>query len=316
MSEPTDLPPGAAPAQVEIELTNYCNARCVACPRNDMPRYGFMSRATLEQILDRYEAYVSPLTSMRPKIVVAGGGEPTMHPQVVKMLDLIKQRGFTLTLITNAGRINRVDQAGLLQAVDQLLISFWGISATEYQASMKLDFDRSLANVRVLIRTAAELGTPLAIQWLRTVHTTNDEGAIRAFWRREGVDDVRGGDVSWNRAGEIEIAPERLMKSEAMLPDFGRSIWCADLYLSDSYGWNGDLKLCCCSFFSSRSDALIAAGDFDVMAINRVKQALHAKPDRAECQTCQLPRRIRARQLLGTAAETVPSTVLEKLDYC
>ncbi len=280
-----------------------------------MPTYGFMTLPVLNSILDRYEAYRNPLTGGRPRFIVAGGGEPTMNPDAVALLAAVKARGFHVTLITNAGRIEKIDAPGILRQVDELLISFWGIEAREYRAAMKLDFNRSLANVRTLVRLSRDAGIPLAVQWLRTEAMTSTAESIRAFWYAEGIEDVRGGDVIWNRAGELQVSDARIEASEALLPNFARAVWCADLYLSDAYAWDGSLKLCCCSYFSSRSPALISTREMSLEAIENAKAEVLERKDRAECQNCRLPRRLRAQQLLGSSLDCVPTNHLEALVY-
>ena len=109
------LPHGHAPTQVEIEFTNICNARCVACPRHDMPDYGYLSGPTLARILDVYRDYRNDLSGRRPKVVLAGGGEPLLHRQAISFIRQIRSAGFRITLITNASRFHAVDMDGLIR---------------------------------------------------------------------------------------------------------------------------------------------------------------------------------------------------------
>ena len=74
-------------------------------------------------------------------------------------------------------------------------MSFWGIRQREYEASMRLDYDVALRNVRWLQKKRHH-GVSLAVQCLSNEHLESNEGEIRAFWRDEGIADVRGFD-SW-----------------------------------------------------------------------------------------------------------------------
>ena len=70
---------------VEIELTGYCNARCVHCPRGDMRASKMMTERTFDAILDRYSLYRNQLCAeagaearIFPRLLFAGGGEPDL----------------------------------------------------------------------------------------------------------------------------------------------------------------------------------------------------------------------------------------------
>ena len=49
------LPTLPEPTEIEIETTNYCNARCVACPRNKlMAPKGYMDEQVFSVLLEKY----------------------------------------------------------------------------------------------------------------------------------------------------------------------------------------------------------------------------------------------------------------------
>ena len=305
---------GPAPVQIELEFTNYCNASCIACPRSQMPTYGFMEMTTLSSILERYQNYTNPLTGEMVNVIVAGGGDPLMHPAADKMLAEISRRGFKVTLITNAIRLDCFQIPNILKSVDELLVSFWEINPSAYRLAMRLDYERALSNVLEAKSMAPDRNTRLAVQWLQTEHTVSTAGEIQEFWRKLGISDVRGGNVSWNRAQDA-VNDDLLDASEALKPDFSKDVWCADLYLADCFGWRGDARLCCCSYFQSDSLPVVDNHVPSIDEIRQKKRKIFVDRSRSECHECRLPRRLRARQILGKHAEGIAPKILSDLEY-
>lgn len=114
------LPEHSAPTQVEIEFTNLCNARCVACPRANMPVGGFISEETVAEICELCKDYKHPVDGLPVRVIIAGGGEPTLHRSADQLAGIIRAYGFHVTLITNASRFDRIDAENLIENVDRL----------------------------------------------------------------------------------------------------------------------------------------------------------------------------------------------------
>jgi uncharacterized radical SAM superfamily Fe-S cluster-containing enzyme len=90
-----------------IEICDYCNLRCPVCYAESGPeRESFRSLAQIERMLD---AVVR--NEGRPDVVQISGGEPTMHPDFFKVLDLAKQRPIRHLMVnTNGVRIAQDEQ--------------------------------------------------------------------------------------------------------------------------------------------------------------------------------------------------------------
>src|SRR5260370_33222119 len=71
-----------------IEICDYCNLRCPVCYAASGPeRQQFRDLALIEKMLD---AVVR--NGGHPDVVLISVGEPTMHPEFVKVVDLAKAR--------------------------------------------------------------------------------------------------------------------------------------------------------------------------------------------------------------------------------
>ena len=85
-----------------IEICDYCNLRCPVCYAESGPaRQEFRSLAQIESMLDavvRNEGH--------PDVVQISGGEPTLHPDFFRVLELAKQRPIRHLMVnTNGVRI-------------------------------------------------------------------------------------------------------------------------------------------------------------------------------------------------------------------
>lgn len=82
------------PYSATIELTDACNLRCVHCYRGK-PEKSYWNIATMQQLLQQ-------LQEMGTMHITITGGEPFMHPDCAKILELIGEMGFVLSVQTNA----------------------------------------------------------------------------------------------------------------------------------------------------------------------------------------------------------------------
>jgi uncharacterized radical SAM superfamily Fe-S cluster-containing enzyme len=85
-----------------IEITDFCNLRCPVCYAESGPeRQTHRDLATIERMLD---AVVR--NERRPDVVQISGGEPTLHPDFFRILDMARERPIQhLMLNTNGTRI-------------------------------------------------------------------------------------------------------------------------------------------------------------------------------------------------------------------
>jgi len=85
-----------------IEITDFCNLRCPVCYAESGPeRRTHRDLATIERMLD---AVVR--NERRPDVVQISGGEPTLHPEFFRILDMARERPIQHLMVnTNGSRI-------------------------------------------------------------------------------------------------------------------------------------------------------------------------------------------------------------------
>ncbi|MBL7765782.1 MAG: radical SAM protein [Chitinophagaceae bacterium] len=85
-----------------IEVTDRCNLTCPTCYAMSSPHYG--RHRTLEEIAEMFDIIVA--NEGEPDVVQISGGEPTVHPDFFKILDIAKSKPIKhLMLNTNGIRI-------------------------------------------------------------------------------------------------------------------------------------------------------------------------------------------------------------------
>lgn len=86
--------------KVYIEITNVCNLSCDFCPQTRR-KPEFMDLVTFRKILDQIKAYTD-------FIYFHVKGEPLLHPEIDKLLDISYEKGFKVNITTNGTLIQTV----------------------------------------------------------------------------------------------------------------------------------------------------------------------------------------------------------------
>ncbi|NOY26396.1 MAG: radical SAM protein [Oligoflexia bacterium] len=128
--------PQVGPSNVHIDVSNGCNAACVSCwdhsPLRTRPRPAAWKRKRLSW--SRFRELVVDLTTLDSvrAVVLSGMGEPLTHPDIYRMVALIKAQGWHLTVLSNlvAADPDRLADSG----IDSLLVGVHGVSPQTYCA--------------------------------------------------------------------------------------------------------------------------------------------------------------------------------------
>lgn len=93
---------------MELELSRTCNLRCVYCyASSGKPLKNELNLAEIKDVVDQ------AVQLGARKIVVLGGGEPLLYPQLFEVLDIIINKNLVVDLFTN-GTLITPDLAGEL----------------------------------------------------------------------------------------------------------------------------------------------------------------------------------------------------------
>jgi len=187
-TKPAPAVPHARPAppfprRVSVEVTNYCNQRCVLCPRQGFTRpLGFMDTALFARVARECAQHGT-------RLWLHFLGEPLLHRGLVRMIAFAKDAGVTeVGLSTNALSLHgRLADALLESGLDRLECSLDADDPETYLAMRGRDhFEQVAANVRAFLERKHALGRErpvTSIQFMRTPALIASLDRVVAAWR-------------------------------------------------------------------------------------------------------------------------------------
>ncbi len=99
--------PDRAPVSINLDLTTACNYACDHCVDMDILNMG---------IKYAYDKLVASLERMCDKgmksVILIGGGEPTVFPKFGQIVELLKDRGCQVSVVSNGSGMRRIDEVG------------------------------------------------------------------------------------------------------------------------------------------------------------------------------------------------------------
>ncbi|MBI4151169.1 radical SAM protein [Candidatus Woesearchaeota archaeon] len=227
------------PVNVQIESTNICNAKCVMCPNPDHERgRGYMTVELFKHIVDD----LGTIPSIR-ELTLSGFGEPFLDKNLVEKIKYVKQHTNKSTLIysnfsiMSEEKMNEILDSGL----DIINISFNGSSKESYENTMKISFEKTLANLNrfIELKQARNATKPLIyVSCVLTQFNEDEANRLRQMWAGK-VDGVYIGPPD-NWVGGVNVR----LKTHAKLNRPSKFAYPCKLYYP-IINWNGDIGFCC-----------------------------------------------------------------------
>lgn len=144
------------PRRLVLELTNACNLNCVMCGRNAAE-----FKPTMFQL--DWLRWLEPLLDTVEEVTLMGWGEPTIHPDFIKMLELIDRHSARKYFCTNGMNLPNITDAIFKYKVDVFAVSVDGATA-ESNAKIRRgsDLDQIVSSLEKIesIKKARKLQYP------------------------------------------------------------------------------------------------------------------------------------------------------------
>lgn len=257
------------PEVFAIESTNYCNIKCVMCPRGEpdiMRRpLGHMSNAVLKRVIDQAEYFTQP-------VWLHWFGEPLMNPNLFRQIDIAKQKVPNLGISTNATLLHEKNHMRILESqLDSIMIAIDGDTKEVYERvrkSARFTFEEVCANAEAFLARRELLGLKRPWVTLSIIVMDETEGDLERFkqhWEQRGADEVLFKPfANWGGQGSTTFDDLEVIGQRAKLAS-PRAHPCKYLWESMVVTWDGRVVPCCFDF-----DAKLVLGDLKTQTMDEI----------------------------------------------
>lgn len=144
---------------IQVEVSSYCNAACLYCPRS-VYRDVWLNRNLSLEVFER----LMPLFKKTELVFLQGWGEPFLNPELLKMVSMAKEAGCkvgttTNGMLLNAETLHQVVECGM----DILAFSLAGVDESNDSIRQGTSFDKVLETIRILQETKEKLKNRLPV---------------------------------------------------------------------------------------------------------------------------------------------------------
>ncbi|NWG01488.1 MAG: radical SAM protein [Syntrophaceae bacterium] len=143
-------PPLFSPISINLDLTTACNFSCPFCVDSTLINTG--KSLTLEEVQRTIDIlHAHGLLS----VILIGGGEPTLHPDIEKIIRYIKNKNLQVGIVTNGTRLERIETVvKSLKEKDWIRIS---VDAGEEETFKQLHRPRTKVTLTQILEKAKRL---------------------------------------------------------------------------------------------------------------------------------------------------------------
>jgi tungsten cofactor oxidoreducase radical SAM maturase len=139
-----------------IQPTSGCNLHCRTCIRN------VWEDPEAQMSMNTFERLVESLVDLPDltRVVFTGFGEPLLHPNILEMIQTVRDHGLAVTLGSNGLLLDAEMARELVRlGVDRLVVSVDGVKPETYAAVRGAKLSRVLTNIHTLNQVKGQLGS-------------------------------------------------------------------------------------------------------------------------------------------------------------
>jgi MoaA/NifB/PqqE/SkfB family radical SAM enzyme len=228
------------PQVIQLEVTNYCNAKCILCPYTKITRpKGYMPWHIFEKIINECSQFEK---GRGLKLILHKDGEPLMDPMLFKRIDYIKAKlkKSTVHFNTNATLLNEDKAINILNSsLDSITFSVDGTSKETYEKIREgLKYDVVVKNVNNFFDKKKELNKKIHVTMQMVVNKDNmhEIGKYKKLWGG------KADRIFIKKAHNFLVQKTSVHGSDLSERQLSR---CTQLFFLMLFYWNGDVALCC-----------------------------------------------------------------------
>lgn len=204
------------PVEIALELTNYCNLRCVMCPSPSLKR----SRGYMEEAV--FKKAVKDISREKGFLFLPQGfGESLLHKKYFDLIDFaFKLEIRPIIVLSNGMLLNETNVAGLLNLVDIIVVTIDGVTAKTYE-SIRVGgrLETVTHNIERFLEMRGHNENPhLVLRIIRMQETEEEIGSFNDLWSNKiGKGDIIQiadyndwtGKVTYRGVKKVRIKRER-----------------------------------------------------------------------------------------------------------
>jgi MoaA/NifB/PqqE/SkfB family radical SAM enzyme len=277
---------------IAVELTNYCNLNCKHCFDRRHSAGGYLNIDTLESILQNAKHHGFEYISLT-------GGEPTLHPEFKKILQMVINAGYEVGFVTNGWNFINIYKrmTEVLGKVSVIKISLDGAKESTHDAMRRHGSYRRVMQA-ASICTVKDI--PFAFNTAISSQNQNEIENLAELSAKLGSRGIRFGNLMPTK----KSLAENLVLNHAQLKDIQAAIiklqekhdfpitLAAGFYSHDLFpctalqqmefniDWQGNVTLCChlsgCGDGTSTKDII---GNLNEISFEEAKRKLNKLVD-------------------------------------
>jgi MoaA/NifB/PqqE/SkfB family radical SAM enzyme len=142
---------------VYFDIVGTCNARCRFCVTgtSNHPKGGIIEVDKFQKAIDLL--FENKLIDCNTEFGLYNWGEPTLHPDLGKIINILKNKNLMYSLSTNAGRYVQY-QPEWFKNMKYMMVSMCGFSQESYNKIHGFNFEKVKTNIMSIVNVAENAG--------------------------------------------------------------------------------------------------------------------------------------------------------------
>ena len=208
---------------LNVEATSACYANCSMCPHDKVKNVGFLCLDVVDALINKVKNY------SLYEVSISGRGEPTLHPQLVDIVNKLKCLNTPISIVTTTAGLNERNYKEILDAVDILRISVSSIEEDLFKIIHRgLEYKKTWKMIEQVISYCPE---KVYIHLVGGEDTYSGLEATVNYFKKHNVNNIFLFPL-WNRGGNLDVDQD-IIKIRQMLVEKYSIHYSEDEYLDD-----------------------------------------------------------------------------------